>query len=307
MTFQILPETSVDQHGLALEFLPNPNINVMKRAERWLKDRLARGHREVFSETIELTPEIASLLLALNSDNRKLRETTVASYAKDIQAGRWAFNGETIIVCSDEVLASGQHRSQAVIRSGQCITTIIVFGVSPPSRRTVDGGLAKSAGDHLQAEGYSDALNLAAAAGRIISIDAYGRLVTVGPDRATKQECMEFVREHPDLAVSMHVVNQKSAGKIAARSLLASAHFMLARVDAKAADAFMDALIAGDNLSRSSPIYVLREKLLAKDRRLNDNERIKAIFMAWNNWRAGRGVKTLTHSMERGEKLPVLR
>lgn len=307
MAFQIVSEPFTTQKGLALDYLPNPNTGSLKRAERWLKDRLARGRREMFSETVELTPEIASLLLTLNTDNRKLRETTVAGYVKDILGGRWQFNGETIIVCSDEVLSSGQHRSHAVIQAGQPIKTIIVFGAPPESRRTVDGGLQKSAGDHLQAEGFADALNLAAAAGRIISINTHGRLATVGGDRATKQEAMEFVRSNPNLAVSMRAVTHDGSGKIASRSLLASAHFLLARVSAGSADEFMDALIAGENLSRKSPIYVLREKLLAKDKRLNDNERMKAIFMAWNNWRAGRSVKTLTHSMERGEQLPDLR
>lgn len=306
--FQIISEAmTASSAGSSRDFLPNPNAAALKRAERWLKDRIARGHKETFSETIDLTPEVASVLLTLNSNNRKLRETVVSGYAKDIASGRWSFNGESIIVCSDDILSSGQHRCHAVIQAGASITTIIVFGVDPESRRTVDGGLAKTAGDHLQAEGFGDALNLAAAAVRIISIDNYGRAAMTGMERPTKQESMEFVRSNPDLAVSLRAVAHDGSAKIAPRSLLAAAHFILARRDAKSADAFMDALIAGDNLSRQSPIYVLREKLLAKDKRLNDNERMKAICMAWNNWRAGRSVRTLTHSMERGEKLPDLR
>lgn len=305
--FQIVADALSKSHGGgSLDFLPNPNAAALKRGERWLKDRLARGHKETFSETIELTPEVASLLLALNSNNRNLRESVVAGYAKDIQAGRWSFNGESIIVCSDDVLSSGQHRSRAVIQAGIAITSIIVFGVAPASRRTVDGGLAKTAGDHLHAEGFADSAGLAAAGVRIISIDAFGRIMT-GEDRATKQEQMEWVRNNPDIALSVRATNRDGSGKIAPRTLLATAHFLLTRADPDAADKFMEALISGENLSRSSPIYVLREKLLAKEKRLNDNERLKAIFMAWNNWRAGRSVKTLTHSMERGEKLPDLR
>jgi hypothetical protein len=68
----------------------------------------------------------------------------------------------------------------------------------------------------------------------------------------------------------------------------------------------MGKLVAGDGLSRTDPIYVVREKLLTKDKRLNSNEKIKAIFMGWNNWRTSRTVKTVTHSIGKGVKLPEL-
>jgi hypothetical protein len=287
-----------------LDFLPNPNAIVMKRAERWLAERLARGEREVFSEIVDLTPELASLLLALNTNNRTLRDHTVKNYAADIKSGRWQFNGESIIVCSDRVLSDGQHRGRAVIEAGQAIKVVIVFGTPSSSRTTTDGGIAKTAGDYLAIEGFVDSNNVAATGAKVLSIQVRGKIAT-GSEMPTKQETLEFVRENPDLIESVRCVNDGHA-RLGSKSLLAAAHYMMARKDQAAAAVYIGKLISGENLSRTDPIYVVREKLLAKDKRLNSNEKMKAIIMGWNNWRSKRSVKTLTHSVGKGVKLPEL-
>jgi hypothetical protein len=306
--FQIVSEALTKSNGSAphgaLDYLPNPNASSLKRAERWLASRLDRGEKELFSETVELTPELASLLLALNTNNRHVRQSTVENYASDIVAGRWAFNGESMIVCSDRVLSDGQHRCHAVIHSGQAIATIMVFGTDPSTRTTTDGGIAKTAGDYLAIDGTVDGNNFAATASKVLMIQEFGKLQT-GSEQPTKQQTLEFSRAHPEIADSIRAIGDGHA-KLASKSLLAAAHYMMALRDKKAADAFMGKLVAGDGLSRTDPIYVVREKLLTKDKRLNSNEKIKAIFMGWNNWRTSRTVKTVTHSIGKGVKLPEL-
>lgn len=75
------------------------------------------------------------------------------------------------------------------------------------------------------------------------------------------------------------------------------------RRDHLAADNFMERLAEGSELKRRHPILTLREKLRS-DARLNQNEQLKAVIMAWNNWRRGQNVNHVTHSVAKGEKLP---
>lgn len=47
-------------------------------------------------EAVDVTPELAETWLARNPNNRNLRKAVVDSYARDMQAGRWALNGGTL-------------------------------------------------------------------------------------------------------------------------------------------------------------------------------------------------------------------
>lgn len=286
-----------------LEFYPNPRAHVLERANRWLSDRLKRGKHEVFAEPVELTPELASLLLVLNTHNRTVKENVLNKYVVDISEGRFPLNGETIIVCKDDVLGDGQHRCLAVTMTGKSVNVIVVFGIDPEARTTMDQGTAKTAGDFLHMESYSDANALAATANKLIQIEKYGKF-SIGSESPTKQQILEYAREHPDIAESLRVVGKPRG--IANKTLLAAAHYLMSRKDREAADYFIQRLIDGTGLSKTDAIYVLREKLRSKEKRLTSNEQMKAIIMAWNNWRSKRQVKTVTHFVKKGVKLPEL-
>lgn len=284
-----------------LEYLPNPQASLLHRSQRWLEDRLKRGEREVFSESIELTPELASLLLTLNTANRTLKDSVVSRYATDIGEGRFAFNGEPLIVCKNRVLGDGQHRSHAVIRAGRSIHTMITFGIDQSTMTTMDGGVARTAGDYLHMESYVDANAFAATAGKLLQIESKGKVYS-GTEAPTKQQVLDFARNHPDIVESLRIVG--SGKPVGSKSTLSAAHYLMAQKDRNAADYFIQRLIDGTELTKNDPIYVLREKLMSKDKRLNVNEQLKAIAMAWNNWRANRQVRTVTHAVKKGVKLP---
>ena len=280
------------------------------RSARWLEDRIKRGRKECFAEYVELTPHLAGLLLDSNPMNRSLSEDTARKYARDISAGRWQFNGETIIVSEDGLLNDGQTRCAAVLISGRSIHTLISFGSSRESRTTVDGGRARTLGDYLHMDGQADPNNVAAMAVMILDINANGRISTGIDSKPTKQEALQFARESSDLYASfMSIHNKKRASKIAHLSLLGVAHYFINRSASNAAvvDEFFSRLVDGDGLRTRDPRFIAREKLLARELRLNKNERLKTIFSAWNNWRDGREVRTIVHSFKRGDKLPEIR
>ena len=52
-------------------------------------------------EVMFITPEIAQQWTGLNTRNRPVRYTKVAQYARDMKAGNWALNGETVKIASD--------------------------------------------------------------------------------------------------------------------------------------------------------------------------------------------------------------
>lgn len=82
------------------------------------------------SETVLLTPEIAQQWKLKNTNNfRVLDRAKVDKYASEMASGNWELNGETIAFYEDGTLANGQHRIEAVVKSGVTIETLVAYGV----------------------------------------------------------------------------------------------------------------------------------------------------------------------------------
>lgn len=118
-----------------------------------------------------ITPEIAKKYLALNKLNRKLRQSTVDSYANEMAADRWKITGEPIQFFQNGTLANGQHRLNAVIQSGKTIEFVVIRGLSKDAMSGMDGGAKRSVADFLHLHhGLQDANLATAAARQIVSL-----------------------------------------------------------------------------------------------------------------------------------------
>ena len=62
-------------------------------------------------------------------------------YAADMKAGRWQLNGEAIKFDKNGHLLNGQHRLHAVVRADTTIQMLVISGLDPETRTTMDSGL----------------------------------------------------------------------------------------------------------------------------------------------------------------------
>lgn len=272
------------------------------RAVQWIDDQLAAAKGKIAVGVVDITPAMARAMLSRNPSNRRVSETTVTKIARDIEAGNFAVNGESIIVASDGTLNDGQHRLCACVLANQQIRSVVVFGPDRDTRVTVDQGRSKMVGDYLAMEGHRDSNALAAAAGYAWQWQNIGRLSSQAGERPNKSEVMALVDRHPNLAKSVAIVGGNG---VAGRGILAFCHWAIS-VSAPSADAddFIRSLISGANLLSRDPILYARNRLMA-DRRLSPNEKAKLIFRAWNAHRRGEQPKTLVVN-DRDVALPML-
>lgn len=255
----------------------------------WLGPRLARGRREIFSEVVDLTPELAELLLANNPENRQLKVQKLDVFKRDIEDGRWKLNGEAVIVARTGELNDGQHRCRAVVESGRPIKVLMTFGPERETRTTIDTGTARTPGDLLQMSGYRDGNNVAAIAAFIWQVEKFGSVplgATNGASRPTKAEVQEVVERHQKrIYESFGAFPHTGLGKIASLSQLVFCHAYLCLATGLDAEitAFMTALVTGEKQSDKDPIFVARERLLAeKHRRPYPARNMETVFRAWN-------------------------
>jgi hypothetical protein len=146
--------------------------NKYRRAEDWYSDRVAATRRgQSISEIENLTPEMAQVIIRGNESNRRVKVRNLRNLVRDILAGAWDYNGETIKVSKDGLLNDGQNRSFSVLLAGEAIRTLVVFGLDRESRRTVDIGEKRTAADRAGMRGVKDHIVVTAIAALAFELD----------------------------------------------------------------------------------------------------------------------------------------
>lgn len=266
-------------------------------AEKWLEDCVKRSRVQgPFTITCMLTPEMAAVLLERNPSNRKIGPK-VEEYTRDIAAGDWLHNGETIVVASTGELNDGQHRCSAVVKAGRAIVTEMTFGVSRDSRRTIDTGVKRTVGGHLAIAGYTEANALAHAARAIVTFNKYG-IITRTPDiYATSREIQMWCDAHPDMGEHINLGRAVRKSCHSSVGLFAGLHYIFSQIDRSDADKFFGQLASGEMLRAGQPALQLREFLTkeAASRGRSPEMVIAAhAIKAWNLFRKGKTARALT-------------
>lgn len=264
-----------------------PTLEISKDSLNWFNKYLVTAAQKgIVTERVTITPERAAVLLSRNPDNRNIREAKVAQLSTDLTAGKFRFNGESVIISKDGLLNDGQHRLFACIKTGVSFDTVLVVGTERESRYSIDTGSAKSAGDHLSFQGVHNANTAAAVARYILTWEREGNFTRRG--RVSAQQQIERVQTDALLReISAWVDNKRARMRNIIKGALSGFIFYLfAEKSPVEAKLFMDQLAIGAGLDANSPIFLLREKLRQKEK-MSDSQVTEACVRAWNHWCQG--------------------
>jgi hypothetical protein len=98
---------------------------------------------------IDVTPELAQMLLDSSPGNRKMRPWYINQLAASMKAGHWLVTNQGIGIDSNGQLRDAHHRLTACALHGVSFPSLIVWGLSPASYQVVDRGLIRSYADIL--------------------------------------------------------------------------------------------------------------------------------------------------------------
>lgn len=266
--------------------------------EQWLSARIDEGRRYgLFSVGKEITPALARMMLERNAGNRSLSKAFVRRYADDIKSGRWdARNGETIKVATTGEVIDGQHRLNAVIEANTPQQMVIMFGLDPKSRFTLDQGKARTVGDYLSMSGIPHPTTAAAVAQMLETLERYGKARwAIGSYRGvTKVQCVERAQSDPLVVRCVSEIPIKSAREYGSASNLPTAYYLTIkyRGEEEAAsfyEAFVDQLFR----SKNDPCYYAVHALRSKEWRAgkSNNQSIYLMLRAMQMRRTGQALK----------------
>lgn len=99
------------------------------------------------------TPAMARVALDNNHVNRNPRMNVAEAYRRDMEEGRWVMTGEPIQIGENGALLNGQHRLIALSGSScGSIDFLVVRGVDDKSQVLMDQGSARSISDMIKLE-----------------------------------------------------------------------------------------------------------------------------------------------------------
>lgn len=243
-------------------------------------------------KAMTITPEIAAEWLERNfAGNRPLSTLRVSRYAGAITRGEWRLNGETIKFNTAGELIDGQHRLRAIVVAGKAIDVFVARGVDDYD--TVDQGKARSAADTMHISGRA-----AAALKFMWLFENEGHFPKGGQTSVvTTAQLREVTDRHPTLLDgSLRAVDNCARKLRRSRAMLAVAYYLLEQIDAEDTKSFFAKLESGAGLPDTSPIFRLRERLIAGGYKsaLSPDQMAAIIFKAWNYFRDHRPMQALT-------------
>jgi hypothetical protein len=265
--------------------------------------RKAGSTPEPSYQVVAVDAPLAEKWLGRNNRNRHVRSRKVDEFARDMSAGNWQFNGDTIRISANGNLLDGQHRLLAVVQSECTIKFLVVSGLAESSQDTMDIGAKRSMADQLALSGEVSTNQLAAVLRKVMILDSQrGWNRTAAP---TYAEMRAYFTEHPEIRFATDVAQQSRTELPCPPSVIGATYQICAAIDRSAANVFfVDQLINSIGLRVGDPAHTLKKRLRAEAgegsdhgsasrNRMSEDNVIRYVFTAWNAFRDGRQVTKL--------------
>lgn len=259
----------------------------------------------------EIDASAAQKILDKKTKNRPLMESSARRLARSIDRGEWVTNGESVIFDASGNLMDGQHRMRAIVLANRPIVTYCVF--LQRSREaafdTIDLGSIRKVSDMIALDGHSLYRQCAAVARLLhayefmVSNEASGLSCATGgnqgaaPSSTAMKRFYEQNQVEIDAATAFVSPFKKQLTGFIPESIVGFATLMARRYDPVKAGRFIEAVVTGENLSKTSPIWLLRTQILQAGRKeLGPSYKLALLIKTWNAYAAGLQIKTLKFS-----------
>lgn len=259
--------------------------------------------------TVEkITPAMATAWLNLNTKNRDLKKANLETLKRDLRAGNWMLNGETIIFSDTNRLLNGQHRLEACEATNVAFESVVVRGIKEDAMKTIDTGSKRTSGDNLNLKGVKNPNVVSGAITRILYVRSGGtdKSVFTTTSHTTIENMFYQNKTRLEEAVAA-VAGRSGLSFVRSSSSLAALMFFISYADRQKAAAFIEGLATGANLPKNSPMLTARNffnNATARNRAFKKHEHIIFLIKAWNAFYNGKTLNALY--FKKGEEFPMI-
>lgn len=216
-------------------------------------------NQETKAKFVSVTKKFVDNLLAKNECNRPISRSQVEMELRDIQNGRWIFNGETIKVDGNGCLLDGQHRLMAIKEAGypsDIKLLVVYFSATGDDRKrlfhALNGGRTAPAAQIFTAEGIPDGRNKYSVAKKIGQV-YYGVGIT---NKVSSEEALEvYELFKSEIEEMIELKNKKPPVRFLSAVLAAFAIAAHSRPNSSAVRNFAYKVAFGEGLQKGTIEY----------------------------------------------------
>lgn len=276
----------------------------MKTDHEWLntESALAVSASGITAGWVTVTPELAAKWLADNNKmNRSKRNNRIGVYADQMTLEDWnSQNGLPYIFDKDGQIVDGQHRMEAQVKSGTTLEVLIVSGVEPTARPTIDDNAKRSFVDDLHMNGINSSHVKASLIAKILAWDSLGGLQNTSQVRFGRRYMARWWETYAkEIETSWHESQRwgnrwpGNTGSLAFTYWLLTIRF---RNDVKVVERFMSILSIGSQEPEDLVLVKCREKLakpvgvtpLGHNSYMSVSDQVWWLIDSWNRWLTGK-------------------
>lgn len=242
----------------------------------------------------EVSPEQARVWLGSETPIVRAQQKYTRAYAREMKAGRWVLNGETVILSTSGKLLDGRKRLRACLDSGSPFPCIVVQDVDESEFKSIDALRARSPSDilYIRQEEYHRVLyyvlNLITRYYR-----HFARSIPAEASVSTR-DVLHILDSRPEVRES--VVKTAGFTRWGKHTVAAVGHHLASRVDPIRADAFFERVLHGHDAEGDSA--TLLRKAYQGSRGSSQDRMLALTVRAWNAEVQNRPLKYLRWRQE---------
>ncbi len=258
---------------------------------------------------VRVTPDLAKEWLARAHVQRTLRKNRVQRYAEDMREGRWGEDIAPLVFDTEDNLANGQHRLNAVVESGVAQEFWVLTGVSPDAIGQMDTGAPRSISDQLRFAGVANYAAVGSSARAVLRYHLYPDAVWASSNDVSNSQIVAEVQRAE--ALYAEAAQEGDAVRRAVRRSPVAAYGALCVVvheqspNADMWDEWHRGVVTGARLAEDDARLALRAFYMREDVRHwgNTQSRLLASIWAWNKWVRDEPLRLLRNP--RRDELPM--
>ena len=266
------------------------------------------------TEIMLITPAIAEKILKKSKLNRVIKERLVNEYARQMRNGLWIEEtGEAIKIAVNGEPLDGHHRLLALIKAQVSLSFLVVSDLENAIFPILDTGVSRTAGDIFHIAGITQSNNHAAIITKYLKLkkgetsplnatNGSGSLRDSGISKGELLSIYTHRKQFWDASLLMSDKWNTLFQRVLSKSEIGSLYAYFFDINEDDAFEFMNSLCNGNELEKTNPIKLLREKLIFSKANLKFKlaavQKLGIIFKAWNYFRKNQSISVLRFSRE---------
>ena len=259
------------------------------------------------TELLLVTPQVAAEMLKHNAGNRRLSMSRVNKYSQDMKLGNWKITHQGIAFDNNKRLIDGQHRLEAVVKSGTSIYLNVSHGMGGEVFDVLDTGGNRSKADVLGIAGLPPRIAkiIGAAIPYCVTYEMGHATSKALPKKVgnTNIATLEYLQANPNIIKSASFVTKMPRrDAIVKESISCFMHHQIRRKRYDDADEFLSQLLTGAEVPSGSAVFEIRKTLISNkigNLRTIESVIINRIILAYNIFHKGTFLKSPYQTLRR--------